>query len=122
MGSEFLSFGLSPWLHLLLWSDGRLVCLQFRPDGPQRCRLILWLLGDAALQPQVPQLLAQLEGFLEEDRALMEAAQVGYTAGLSFGSGLPFGSGLSFRPGPPHRLEQRTLHQQALYRRLMGET
>jgi nitrite reductase/ring-hydroxylating ferredoxin subunit len=115
-GSEFLTFGLPPWLHLLLWPDGRLVCLQFRPDGPQRCRLILWLLGDAALQPQVPQLLAQLEGFLEEDRALMEAAQVGYTAGLSLGSGL------SFQPGPPHRLEQRILHHQALYRRLMGET
>ncbi len=113
-GSEFLTFGLPPWLHLLLWPDGRLVCLQFRPDGPQRCRLLLWLLGDAALRPQAPQLLAQLEGFLEEDRALMEAAQLGY------GAALPLRASLGFRPGPPHRLEQRILHHQALYRRVMG--
>ena len=109
-GSEFLTFGLPPWLHLLLWPDGRLVCVQFQPDGPERCRLVLWLLGDAALRPQAAELLAQLEAFLEEDRQLMEAAQVGYTARLPF------------RPGPPHRLEQRIVHHQALYRQLLADS
>jgi hypothetical protein len=52
-------------------------------------------------------LLAELERFLEEDRRLVEAAQVGYGA-------LP-----EFRPGPPHRLEQRIVHHQELYRQLM---
>jgi len=43
---------------------------------------------------------------LEEDRRLVEGGQQGYASGL--------------RPGPAHRLEQRILQQQALYRRLMG--
>ena len=109
-GSEFLTFGLPPWLHLLLWPDGRLVCVQFQPDGPERCRLVLWLLGDPCLRPQAAELLAQLEAFLEEDRQLMEAAQVGYTTRLPF------------RPGPPHRLEQRIVHHQALYRQLLADS
>jgi hypothetical protein len=37
----------------------------------------------------------------------VEAAQLGYASGLN--------------PGPPHRLEQRILQQQALYRELMGD-
>lgn len=107
-GGEFLTFGLPPWLHLLLWPDGRLALLQFPPEGVGRCRMELWLLGDPSLLPRGPELLAELERFLEEDRRLVEAAQVGYGA-------VP-----AFRPGPPHRLEQRIVHHQGLYRQLMA--
>jgi hypothetical protein len=51
----------------------------------------------------------------------MEAAQLGYSAALPLRGNLPLGASLPFRPGPPHRLEQRILHQQALYRRVMGD-
>ena len=43
--------------------------------------------------------------FLAEDRALVESAQRGYGDG--------------FRTGPPHRLEARILHQQAIYATLL---
>ncbi len=105
--TEFLTFGLPPWTHLLLWPDGRLVVLHFPPLDQQRCRLQLWLLGDPAQGHRGEEWLAELQRFLEEDRGLVEAAQRGYASGL--------------RPGPPHRLEQRILHQQALYAGVMGE-
>jgi len=108
-GGEFLTFGLPPWIHLLLWPDGRLALLQFPPEGVGRCRMELWLLGDGSLRPRAGELLAELERFLEEDRRLVEAAQVGYGA-------LP-----EFRPGPPHRLEQRIVHHQERYRQLMEQ-
>jgi phenylpropionate dioxygenase-like ring-hydroxylating dioxygenase large terminal subunit len=108
-GGEFLTFGLPPWIHLLLWPDGRLALLQFPPESVGRCRMELWLLGDGSLRPRAGELLAELERFLEEDRRLVEAAQVGYGA-------LP-----EFRPGPPHRLEQRIVHHQERYRLLMEQ-
>ena len=46
--------------------------------------------------------LEQLLTFLEEDRVLVESAQLGYDD--------------TFNPGPPHRLEQRILHWQSIYR------
>ena len=42
---------------------------------------------------------------LDEDRVLVESAQRGYGEG--------------FRTGPPHRLEARILHQQAIYAALL---
>ena len=65
----------------------------------------VWLLADPLLEPMAEAWMAELQVFLEEDRLLVEAAQVGYASGL--------------QPGPPHRLEQRILQQQALYARLM---
>ena len=103
---EFLTFGLAPWTHLLLWPDGRLALIQFPPLDRTRCQMEVWLLGDASLQPQADAWMAEVQSFLDEDRRLVEAAQLGYTS--------------DFVPGPPHRLEQRILQHQSLYRRLMG--
>ena len=103
---EFLTFGLAPWTHLLLWPDGRMALIQFPPLALDRCRMDLWLLADADQETSADAWLQDLLTFLEEDRALVEGGQLGYTSGL--------------KPGPAHRLEQRILQQQALYRRLMG--
>jgi hypothetical protein len=103
---EFLTFGLAPWIHLLLWPDGRLALIAFPPTGPDRCRMDVLLLGPERFLPDGEALMAQLQTFLEEDRRLVEAAQAGYSP--------------DFIPGPPHRLEQRIVQQQALYRDLMG--
>ena len=105
-GGEFLTFGLAPWTHLLLWPDGRLALIQFPPLDVERCRMEIWLLGDAALEEQADAWMEQLQSFLEEDKRLVEAAQLGYRTG--------------FTPGPAHRLERRILQQQSLYRQLMG--
>ena len=107
-GGEFLTFGLAPWTHVLLWPDGRMAVLQFPPLGLDHCRMELWLLAEAALEPQADAWLAEMRTFLEEDRQLVEGCQRGYASGL--------------RPGPAHRLEQRILQQQALYVRLMQLT
>ncbi len=107
-GGEFLTFGLAPWTHLLLWPDGRMALIQFPPTAIDRCRMEVWLLGDAALEPSADAWMAEMRSFLEEDRRLVEGGQRGYASGL--------------RPGPPHRLEQRILQQQGLYSRLMGLT
>ena len=106
-GGEFLTFGLAPWTHLLFWPDGRLALIQFLPKGPDHCQMEVWLLGRPELEPGAQAWLAEIQTFLAEDQALVEAAQIGYASGLV--------------PGPPHRLEQRILQQQALYRELMGD-
>ncbi len=102
---EFLTFGLPPWNHLLLWPDGRLAMIQFLPDALDTCRMQVWLLGPASRLPEGEALMAEMVHFLAEDRALVESAQRGY--------------GNGFRPGPPHRLEARILHQQAIYASLL---
>ena len=104
--AEFLTFGLAPWTHLLLWPDGRLAVIQFPPIDPSHCRMEVWLLGPECHRAEAGTWMADLQTFLEEDRRLVEGAQRGYASGL--------------KPGPPHRLEQRILQQQALYGRLMG--
>jgi phenylpropionate dioxygenase-like ring-hydroxylating dioxygenase large terminal subunit len=104
--AEFLTFGLAPWTHLLFWPDGRLAVIQFPPIDPSHCRMEVWLLGQECHRAEVGAWMADLQTFLEEDRRLVEGAQRGYATGL--------------KPGPPHRLEQRILQQQALYGRLMG--
>jgi len=105
---EFLTFGLAPWTHLLLWPDGRLALIQFPPLAVDRCRLDLWLLGDDGHAASADDWLAELLRFLEEDRCLVEGAQQGYASGL--------------QPGPPHRLELRILQHQQLYARLMADS
>jgi len=102
---EFLTFGLAPWTHLLLWPDGRLALIQFPPLDLDHCRMEVWLLGDSALQPGAQAWMDEIQTFLAEDRRLVEAAQVGYASALV--------------PGPPHRLEQRILQQQTFYAQLM---
>ncbi|WP_216900100.1 aromatic ring-hydroxylating dioxygenase subunit alpha [Synechococcus sp. CCY 9618] len=102
---EFLTFGLPPWNHLLLWPDGRQAMIQFVPETIDRCRMQVWLLGPRELQPEGEALMAEMVHFLAEDRALVESAQRGYGEG--------------FRTGPPHRLEARILHQQAIYAKLL---
>ncbi|MFO7628160.1 MAG: aromatic ring-hydroxylating dioxygenase subunit alpha [Prochlorococcaceae cyanobacterium] len=106
---SFLTFGLLPWTHLLLWSDGRLAVLQFVPElhnarrDPQaqgRCNMNVWLLGFEP-NPADAGWMAEMMRFLEEDRQLVESVQRGYASGL--------------QPGPAHRLETRILHWQALY-------
>ena len=105
-GGEFLTFGLAPWTHLLLWPDGRLALIQFPPLDVERCRMEIWLLGHTTHEEQADAWMEQLQSFLEEDKRLVEAAQLGYRTG--------------FTPGPAHRLERRILQQQSLYRQLMG--
>ena len=110
--AEFLTFGLPPWNHLLLWPDGRLAVISFVPQSLTSCQLELWLLGEACWLPQADRLLQELRSFLAEDQALVESAQQGYAT-------LDASGEASFRPGPPHRLEQRILHHQGLYTSLM---
>lgn len=102
-GEAFLTFGLPPWCHLLLWPDGRLAWILFPPLGLTSCSMQVFLLGPAERLTEGAALMAGLRSFLAEDRALVESAQRGYTGG--------------FRPGPPHRLEARILHQHEVYRR-----
>jgi phenylpropionate dioxygenase-like ring-hydroxylating dioxygenase large terminal subunit len=103
---EFLTFGLAPWTHLLLWPDGRLAVINFPPLSLERCRMDLWLLGEASQAPMAPAWLEAMLTFLEEDRRLVESAQRGYRSGQV--------------PGPAHRLEQRILQHQQLYAVVMG--
>jgi phenylpropionate dioxygenase-like ring-hydroxylating dioxygenase large terminal subunit len=104
---RFLTFGLPPWNHLLLWPDGRLATIQFLPEALDRCRMRVRLLGPVERAAAGDTLMAEMVHFLDEDRALVESAQRGYGEG--------------FRTGPPHRLEARILHQQSLYRELMKD-
>ena len=102
---DFLTFGLPPWNHLLLWPDGRMAMIQFPPETLHTCRMQVWLLGPPSRKDEGETLMAEMVRFLAEDRALVESAQRGYGEG--------------FRAGPPHRLEARILHQQAIYAALM---
>lgn len=105
-GGTFFTFGLAPWTHLLLWPDRRLALISFLPGAAlDRCTMDVWLFGPPELADSASSWMAAMQGFLEEDRHLVESAQRGYASGLS--------------PGPAHRLEQRILQWQALYRRLL---
>jgi phenylpropionate dioxygenase-like ring-hydroxylating dioxygenase large terminal subunit len=102
----FFTFGLAPWTHLLLWPDRRLALISFVPaTDPDHCTMDVWLFGPPAAAETATGWMAEMQRFLEEDRRLVESAQRGYASGL--------------RPGPAHRLEQRILQWQALYRRLL---
>lgn len=103
--AEFLTFGLPPWNHLLLWPDGRQAMIQFLPEALDRCRMQVWLLGPEERKAEGEALMVEMVHFLGEDRSLVESAQKGYGEG--------------FRTGPPHRLESRILHQQAIYAALL---
>ena len=103
--AEFLTFGLPPWNHLLLWPDGRLALIQFLPNRLDNCAMLVWLLGPEERQGEGEALMAEMVEFLAEDRVLVESAQRGYGEG--------------FRTGPPHRLEARILHQQRIYAALL---
>ncbi|MFZ0408570.1 MAG: Rieske 2Fe-2S domain-containing protein [Cyanobium sp.] len=114
--AEFLTFGLPPWTHLLLWPDGRLVVLSFLPQAPDRCLMELWLLGDPLQAASANGLMEELEAFLVEDQRLVEAAQRGYGCADQGQEQTDWPGLWPFRPGPAHRLERRILHHQALYR------
>ena len=107
-GGRFLTFGLPPWSHLLVWPDERLAFLEFLPDRPDRCTMHLRLFAPSKAMDSASAdaWLKQLLTFLEEDKALVESAQKGYQN--------------KFKPGPPHRLERRILHWQGLYRERLG--
>jgi hypothetical protein len=65
--------------------------------------------GAEQLEQETDAWLNNLLGFLEEDQQLVESAQLGYESGIT--------------PGPAHRLEERILHWQRIYRRqLPGST
>ena len=118
--AEFLTIGLPPWTHLLFWPDGRLAVISFLPDGPSHCQMELWLLGDGSQLSEGEALMGELEAFLAEDQRLVESAQRGYGAREHSQAAVAPSASWPFQPGPPHRLEQRILHHQALYRELMG--
>ena len=114
-GGTFYTFGLCPWTHLLLWPDQRLALISFLPTLPMhgdtpsavnRCVLDVWLLGPSHLADQADVWMAEIQRFLEEDRQLVESAQRAYETNLT--------------PGPAHRLEQRILQWQTLYRQWMN--
>ena len=103
-GGDFQTFGLPPWTHVLVWPDQRMVLLEFIPEQADRCSLQLRLFSPAHDDDPaaIDAWLQQLLTFLEEDRRLVESAQRGYSSGL--------------QPGPAHRLEQRILHWEGIYR------
>jgi len=107
-GGRFLTFGLPPWSHLLVWPDGRLAWLEFMPERPDRCTMQLHLFAgsDAMDAATADAWLRDMLTFLDEDKALVESVQQGYQG--------------DFEPGPPHRLERRILHWQGLYRERLG--
>jgi len=108
-GGCFHTFGLPPWLHLIIWPDGRLALLEFLPLSLDSCCMQLRLFapsaasGEPAADAANNAWLKELLAFLDEDQALVESAQHGYRSGLV--------------PGPPHGLEQRIIHWQEIYRR-----
>ena len=108
-GGSFHTFGLPPWMHLISWPEGRIALLEFLPISPETCLMQLRLFasatdGDAAAMDIW---LRGLLAFLEEDRQLVESAQRGYRGG--------------FVPGPPHALERRILHWQAIYKKALPQ-
>lgn len=106
-GGNFHTFGLAPWTHLLLWPDQRLALINFLPQTDVgQCLMDVWLLGPPCFASSSGSWMAEMQRFLEEDRRLVESAQRGYASGLT--------------PGPAHRLEQRILQWQALYRSWMA--
>ena len=116
-GGSFHTFGLPPWTHLITWPDGRLVLLEFLPQSADRCTMQLRLFRpdtSQAAERAVPDgaseaWLNDLLEFLKEDQQLVESAHRGYRSGIT--------------PGPVHRLEQRILHWQSIYRQqLPGST
>ena len=116
-GGHFHTFGMPPWTHLITWPDGRLALLEFLPESHCTTAMQLRLFveeqsqyGDDDQRNQATDIwLTSLLGFLEEDRKLVESAQRGYDSGIT--------------PGPAHRLEDRILHWQRIYRQqLPGST
>jgi len=106
-GGSFHTFGLAPWTHLLLWPDQRLALINFLPQTDvEQCLMDVWLLGPPCFASSSGSWMTEMQRFLEEDRRLVESAQRGYASGLT--------------PGPAHRLEQRILQWQALYRSWMA--
>ncbi|MCT0213531.1 MULTISPECIES: aromatic ring-hydroxylating dioxygenase subunit alpha [unclassified Synechococcus] len=105
----FLTFSVPPWNHVLLWPDGTTALIGFHPEALDRCRLELTLAGPAQRAAGAEAQLEEMTAFLEEDRALVESAQ------LAYGSG-------GFSPGPAHQLERRILHHQALYREALARS
>jgi len=105
-GGEFFTFGMPPWTHVLVWPDERIVLLEFLPDQATSCRMQMRLFAPSESLSTIDadQWLADMRSFLNEDRVLVESAQLGYSTGL--------------KPGPAHRLERRILHWQAIYRSL----
>ena len=106
-GGCFHTFGLPPWTHLLTWPDGRLALLEFLPESPNSTTMQLRLLApkQTVTDSEAERWLKELITFLEEDRQLVESSQRSYASG--------------FHPGPAHKLEQRILHWQAVYRELL---
>ena len=86
----------------------RLAWLEFMPERPDRCTMQLHLFAgsDAMDAATADAWLRDILTFLDEDKALVESVQHGYQD--------------DFLPGPPHRLEQRILHWQGLYRERLG--
>jgi phenylpropionate dioxygenase-like ring-hydroxylating dioxygenase large terminal subunit len=109
-GGHFFTFGLPPWSHVLVWPDSRIALIEFLPDQPDCCvmQLRLFARQDSIDSTSASKWLTHLLCFLEEDRMLVESAQHGYDS--------------EFTPGPPHRLEQRILHWQELYRQLFDSS
>ena len=103
-GGNLHTFGLPPWMHLITWPEGRMALLEFLPESPQTCLMQLRLFTSAnSIKAEATDIwLKELLAFLDEDRALVESAQRGYCSGIV--------------PGPPHSLERRILHWQAIYR------
>ena len=108
-GGSFHTFGLPPWMHLISWPEGRIALLEFLPISPDACLMQLRLFASAT-DSDAAEMDIWLKGvlaFLEEDRQLVESAQQGYHRG--------------FEPGPPHALERRILHWQAIYRKALPQ-
>lgn len=132
----FLTFGLVPWTHLLLWPDGRLALLHVVPElGPAprdpqalaRSQMEVWLFCPVPspavdAEPPLEPMADAAPGRTELERTELERTELWMAEMLRFleedrclveATQRGYGSGLE--PGPVHRLEQRLLQWQALY-------
>ena len=99
--TAFLTYGIFPNLHLLGLPNGLLAWLHIEPLTTDTCELRSEVYGIPDLSPSIETLEADFEAFTQEDIALTESVQKGYTSG-------------TYHPGPVNQLEARIVHQQQL--------
>lgn len=97
----FFTFGIFPNLHLLALPNGLIAWLRIDPLTVETCLLHSEIYGIPALCPPIDQVAQEFDAFTQEDIAITEAVQRGYTSGV-------------YRPGPVNQLEDRIAHQQQI--------
>lgn len=102
----FLTFGIFPNLHFLVFPNGVMAWLQIEPEGVEQCRVNLEVYAIPGISPEPDQLLRDFEEFMQEDMDLTEGVQRGYASG-------------AYHTGIVNHLEDRIIHQQKLIRQFL---